>query len=177
MNRAAIACACCGEDDESYENEVAPDSYEDGILSSIRFGTGTIRDGGDDFYWNVSGITRSSDGFDIQTDVGALRFVMSASPERRDADITFITKPHEDPPRMNDVYHELQIDGVLTLSAEAAKQFGQPTVKATLLLQGTGNACLEIDSYQRWLFRAITDRPILWGVGKLVPPGTNDPKR
>ena len=79
-----------------------------------------------------------------------------------------IPKPAGNTNYVNDVYHEIKLDGLLTLTAEAAQHFGQPTAAATLLFQGNGNACLEVNSFQRWLLIARFPRNILHGVGKLV---------
>jgi hypothetical protein len=165
---SAIACQCCAEDDHSDVRDVSSDSYPDSVLKSVKFGSGSIRDSGYEIGWDVSGITRSGDEFTIHADVGDLLFKVRGMPEQRSADITFITKPAGNLNHMNDVYHEIQLDGLLTLSPEAAKQFGQPSVIATLLLQGRGSACLEVGSYQRWLFRARSKRELLHGVGTLI---------
>ena len=168
--QAAIACACCGEGDESRADEVAPSSYYDGVLQSLRFGPGSIRDNGFEDLWEVSAISRSGDEYVLHSDVGEFRFKLQGTPQYRKADITFITKPNSDPSGIYDYYHEVQLDGVLALPALLAESFGRDSIEATILLQGVENACFEARALQRWLFRAEFDREMWQGSGKLIQP-------
>jgi hypothetical protein len=112
-----------------------------------------------------TGITRSGDEFLIHTEVGDLQFKPKRPFQSRATDISFITHPAPDDIPMGNVYHEMQLDGLLTLSSEAAKQSGRTSVEATLLLQGRESACLEARDFQRWLLRAGYMPIFLWGVG------------
>src|SRR5687767_15792386 len=72
-----------------------------------------------------TGITRSGDEFLIHTEVGDLQFKPKRPFQSRATDISFITHPAPDDIPMGNVYHEMQLDGLLTLSSEAAKQSGR----------------------------------------------------
>jgi hypothetical protein len=168
--QAAIACACCGEDDTSFADEVTPASYYDGVLQSLRFGPGSIHDGGFEDLWTVSAISRSGDEYVLHSDAGEFRFKLQGTPQYRRADITFITKPNADPSEMNDIYHEVQLDGVLALPTLLAERFGRDSIEATILLQGVESACFDARALQRWLFRAEFDREFWRGSGKLIQP-------
>jgi len=128
--QAAIACQCCGEDDTSFEDEIAPDSYY----------------------------------------AGDFRFKLRRTPQYRIRDITFFTKPDADPSEMNNTYHEVQLDGVLTLPTLLAKKLGRDSIDATILLQGVDGSCFGAGVLQRWLFRAEDDRDIWLGSGELIQP-------
>ena len=168
----ANACACCADRGYSSADQVEPDSYPDQVLQEIAFGPGEIHDPGFEIWWKVSGITRSGDEFLIHTEVGDLQFKPKRPFQSRATDISFITHPAPDDIPMGNVYHEMQLDGLLTLSSEAAKQSGRTSVEATLLLQGRESACLEARDFQRWLLRAGYMPIFLWGVGTLTTGGT-----
>jgi hypothetical protein len=164
----ANACACCAERGYSSAHPIEPESYPDQVLQEITFGPGEINDPSYEISWKVSGITRSGDEFVIHSEVGDLQFKPKRPFQSRATDISFITHPDPDDIPMNNVYHEMQLDGLLTLSSEAAKQSGRASVEATLLLQGRESACLEARNFQRWLLRAGYMPIFLWGVGTLT---------
>jgi hypothetical protein len=168
--QTAIACARCGEGDELRADKVTPSSYYDGVLQSLRFGPGSIRDNGFDDLWEVSAISRSGDEYVLHSEAGEFRFKLQGTPQYRQVDITFITKPNADPSEMYDIYYEVQLDGVLALPALLAESFGRDSIEATILLQGVENACFDARALQRWLFRAEFDREIWRGSGKLIQP-------
>jgi len=168
----ASACACCAHRGYSSSDQIEADSSPDRVFQEIDFGPGSIQDPGYEFGWEVSDITRSGDELVIHTDVGDLQFKPRRPFQLRATDISFITHPALDDVPMSNVYFELQLDGLLTLSSEAAKQSGRTSVEATLLLQGRESACLDARNFQRWLFRAGAMPTILFGFGTLTTGGT-----
>jgi len=165
--RPALACGCCADDGDFYR---APAPQLEGVLPNVQFGPGGLRDIAYDVGWKVSGISASGDEYRIHTEVGDLIFKPTRPPEHRAADITFITQPEASAESMNDVYHEVQLSGLLTLSPEAAREFEASTAEAEMLLQGRDSACFHEGSLQRWVLRADIGRDILWGLGILVVP-------
>lgn len=152
--------------------KVEPDSYPDQVFQEIAFGPGEMHDPACEFGWRVTSITRSREVLVIPTDVGDLQFKPNWPFQQRATDISFIIHPAPDEIPMGNVYHEMQLDGLLTLSPEAAKQSGRTSVEATLLLQGRESACLKARNFQRWLLRAGSMPILLWGVGTLPTGGT-----
>jgi hypothetical protein len=172
VSQEASACACCADRGYSSAEQVEPESYPDRIFQGIEFGPGGIHDPGHEIGWIVSGITRSGDQLVIHTDVGELQFQPKRPFQVRSTDISFITHPAPDDIPMNNVYHEMQLDGLLTLSPEAVSQVGLKSIATTLILQGRESACLDVHSFQRWMLRAESTQLLLWGVGTLATGGT-----
>ena len=172
VSHQASACACCADRGYSTSSQVEAGSYPDQVLQEIKFGPGEIHDPGYEVWWKVSGISRSGDVFVIHTEVGDLQFKPRRPFEHRATDISFVTHPDPEEIPMSNVYHEMQLDGLLALSSEAAKQSGRTSVEATLLLQGRESACLDTRNFERWLLRAGSEPIFLWGIGSLVTGNT-----
>jgi hypothetical protein len=172
VSQETSACACCAERGYSSAGQVEPGSYPDRVFQEITFGPGAINDPGYEIQWDVSAITRSGEELVIQTDVGDLQFKPRRPYQLRATDISFITHPSPDDIPMSNVYFEMQLDGLLTLTSQAADQLGRAAVEATLLLQGRESACLEARNFQRWLLRAGSAPILLWGVGTLTAEDT-----
>ncbi len=169
----AHACACCANENEWSQSTAKPSAFEREILNDLRLKSGV-------FYYEGS-----EQGFDANSEAnpGAASLVFTGAggekvtfkPDGKltqyRADIGPVTGKTVAPTEMVSLYHEWRMDGTVTATGLTGAPATSKKLKATLVLRGTGNSCVDTVSFTHWILSPRTGG--LGGSGKIASGDAN----
>ncbi len=163
----ALACTCCGDEDEQYVHPMEKVMYYWGALENVRLESGWLHYH-EMYGWQLLGGSVVGEAFAFESESGTFRFVPDiARSEYWKSDSSFITKPDKEPTGMADLLHPFIFRGALELPPGPAAEVGRSAIELTLVLRGVGSQCLEDDTLRRWQVTSELERGWLLGGGPI----------
>lgn len=162
LSSPALACACCGNEHSWFDDTVTLDDYMAQVIAGLQFTNGGFDDS--PLYeadYAVDRIKAERGKISFVTGKGVIVFHYGDTAYHRTADITFITDKSRKAVDMADIYHELILVGTLAVPQGIIADYGgeedrpplRPTMQAKMILQGLGTACVEPNTFARWLIK------------------------
>lgn len=167
---AAFATACGGLDNTWDQVEHKIENYVGDVWNSLAFIEGNMYDRGYETSQDLK-VVRHKHSLRLVGDKGAYVFRFGSSLRHRRTDITFITRPDSELSDVANIYHELLIRGTFETPAVLREERRSKIEKATLVIQGFGNACLDSQAFKKWLLVLEDTNLVVWGM--VVPMQAN----
>ncbi len=150
---ATYSCACCGQDNSWSTNTLNSKSYEAKLVRGVIFTKGTFDN--HDMHITVDTVVVKNGKYYFKTKQGNFAFEPKKTFDHRKIDITFITNKKYKLDNVADIYHSLIFSGTLSYPKKLSKQFKVKNVRARLIFQGLGNACIDVKNLTKWIIKPI----------------------
>lgn len=164
LSHTVQACACCGVTGEWSHSQIDFPNYPSDVIKRIQLHPSPTHFQTE--YAHTTELNHSLLSIDIIhnptlkiTFKGPHKLMtlhVQSPIHHKAADISFITKPSH-PSNSVDIYHEILLYGSI---------MEKPSKKATLILQGIGNSCVESPTLQQWILQ--TEDKTLMASGKIT---------
>jgi len=167
----ALATACGGPDYTWDESSEAIEGTVESVWNALFLESAVIHDPG---YENtqLADVIREPHALRLIGEKQSYLFTYDGTLRHRRADISFVTRPDSRRIDEADIYHELLIEGSFESLPNADGGPPASPRKATLVVQGLGNACLDGEAFRKWILVVEGSDLVIGGkvgLGKPVP--------
>jgi hypothetical protein len=162
----ALASSCDGVDNTWDQRKEKLDDYVGDVWNTLILAQGNMHDRGYETSRDVK-VIRDKHLVRLVGEKGTYLFRFGNSLLHRRTDITFITNPASQLSDVADIYHELLIPGTFEGPRGTGKKRGKKLQKATLVIQGFGNGCLDGGAFRKWLLAIEDSDLVIWGTIEL----------
>ncbi len=98
-------------------------------------------------------VQRKNRSYEFKTKQGVFTFKFKPRIIQKEIDITFITQAKYKLSDEANIYRSFIYTGKLIYPNALAKQLKVKTLKAKLIIQGIGNACVQKEDFKKWLLK------------------------
>lgn len=169
---AAFATACGGLDNTWDQTERKIEDYVGEVWNAMVLTEGNMYDRGYEMSQDLK-VVRGKHALRLVGEKGAYVFRFGSSLQHRRTDISFLTRPTSQLSDEASIYHELLIRGTFESPASASEGRNKKGEKATLVIQGLGNACLDGGAFMKWLLVLEDPNLVVWGTVMPAKAKTN----
>lgn len=171
-SNVALACACCGIDNEWHQSEGPANGYFGEIIQAVEITSGSFDDapayvGSVDVQQAINDKSRIT----FVTTKGDVVLNYSGAVQHNASDITFITNQDYRYTDDAEIYHEIILTGILLLPPALVSEFPdsnlEDAIAVKMILQGLGNGCMVDGTFTKWLIKPVDNDILFTGSGKL----------